>query len=176
MSDQITPKNRERRGQHWRIGLSIVSLLMLIVALNSGYDSLAGYLFERHLIRRYAPITAEVMAVETKEVPAGGRRPSYTLTMSYQYAVNGRRFESSRCGLEGSFGMFPGPNSARQANALFPKGAKVTAFYNPADPADAYLLQPHVLTELIAPALLGCFSTPGLLIAAQLFFRFRRRP
>lgn len=83
------------------------------------------------------PTTDAVVLVSEAKAPLLRRRATYSLTVRYQYMVGGDTYESTQIG---SFGGEDGSLSSVEAVlSRYPPGATVSAFYNPDDPADAYL-------------------------------------
>ena len=95
---------------------------------------------EVRALRTFRPVSATVLSSDIESVRSTGRSPSttYRPAVRYEYIVAGERHVADRVT------PLHESRSARWATALarrFVPGATVTAFVNPADPDDAFLVR-----------------------------------
>lgn len=135
--DSPPPRGRvvSRRSLHLEQALTIGMLLFATVFVGAGVHLASR---EQQLLRSFAPTNATVLdvSVDTRRADDGGvvRRPA----VRYAYVVAGTTHVSDRVlpldeWREGGW--------AREIAERFTPGQRVRAFYDPADPAQAYLLR-----------------------------------
>jgi hypothetical protein len=93
------------------------------------------------------------------------RRASYTPSIAYRYSVQGREYTSQTAmPLE-----FSSSNRSWAAAivASYPAGAKATAYYNPTDPADAFLVREYSFFPYIFTVFPGLFLGLGVPMLAS---------
>jgi len=122
---------------------------------------LFGILYMIHNRSPQWPTTQGVIAKSEVVLREGNKE---ILLLSYNYAVDGREFKSSRVNndLMQSFGGL----NPRQAVNKYPRGARVTVYYDPADPRDA-LLEPGASSQTVWGIVFGIAT---FLLGIWLFF------
>jgi hypothetical protein len=133
-----------------RLGGDALELKFLLVGLAcaaAGGLSFVTFLKWREIkmVGRWLPVPGRIIAsrVEKREVASSGtgsRRSTATEirnfpAITYEYKVGTRTFRSSHYSVQENVGNF----QVAETLARFPKGAKVTAFYNPDDPSKAVI-------------------------------------
>jgi hypothetical protein len=114
---------------------------------------------ERLMVWRPVPAIVQTSAVQAVRSDKGG--PSYRPVVTYQYAVNGRRYASSAVNVipvSRSYGW------AQSMSTRFVPGATTTAYVNPADPTRSYLVHEISLLPLcitLIPAVFGAVFLYG---------------
>jgi hypothetical protein len=114
---------------------------------------------ERLMVWRPVPAVVETSAVQAVRSDKGG--PSYRPVVTYQYAVNGRRYASSAVNVipvSRSYGW------AQSMSTRFVPGATTTAYVNPADPTRSYLVHEISLLPLcitVIPVVFGAIFLYG---------------
>ena len=110
--------------------------LLLALLLGVGAVVGGGYLWvsQNEEIDTYEPVDATVVHSELGSSDDG----SYHAAITYEYTVDGRTYESSN--------IFPGPGDSTGTDPQglvddHPEGASVTAYYDPANPSTAFLIQ-----------------------------------
>jgi len=114
---------------------------------------------EQRSLMTFRPVTAEVSEtrVESRSDSEGS---SYAPVVTYRYVVDGRTYVSSRTTPLNESG---GARWARRITSRFEPGAHYTAYYDPDEPANAFLVR----DRSAAPwAFVGIPLVPVLLIAA----------
>jgi hypothetical protein len=113
---------------------------------------------EQRRLSVYQPVTATVLGTRVDE-HTDSDGSTYEPVVVYRYRVGGREYTASRVTpLEES----RGGRWARSVTARYEVGGTYTAFYDPANPEDAYLLRTRsvlpwafVVMPLVAIVLLG---------------------
>nr|WP_258123866.1 DUF3592 domain-containing protein [Mesorhizobium onobrychidis] len=138
---------------------------------------------EVRAVSRWFPTPGKILSsrVEAREVTSSGSgsgRRGSTETRSFpaitfEYKVGGKTFRSSRYSVQENVGNFAVPETL----ARFPKGADVTVFYDPSDPAKAVIERNlpdgalKFMVQLSAGLLIGAvvlvFSIGGVLEAIR---------
>ncbi|MER8440504.1 DUF3592 domain-containing protein [Mesorhizobium sp. M1312] len=136
---------------------------------------------EVRAVSRWFPTPGKILSsrVEAREVTSSGsgsQRRGSTETRSfpaiiYEYKVGGKTFRSSRYSVQENVGNFAVPETL----ARFPKGADVTVFYDPSDPAKAVIERTmpdgalkfmiQISAGLVIGAMVLVFSVGGILEA-----------
>jgi hypothetical protein len=96
-------------------------------------------------VSRWLPAPGKIVSsrVEAREVKSSGTGSESSdateirnfPAITYQYKVAGKAFQSSHYSVQENLGNF----EVKETLARFPKGAEVTVFYNPSDPAQAVI-------------------------------------
>jgi hypothetical protein len=95
-----------------------------------------------HATRSWSPVTGRVLTSKVVRKSGTNRYTSPAVTYEYEAAGKAYRGETILPGwIKNS-----GPRSAQRIVARYPKGAQVTVYYDPADPAKA-CLERYVLTQ-----------------------------
>jgi hypothetical protein len=136
---------------------------------------------EVRAVSRWFPTPGKIVSsrVEAREVTSSGSGSGSrgsTETRSFpaiifEYKVDGKKFRSSRYGVQENVGNF----AVSETLARFPKGADVTVFYDPCDPAKAVIertmpdgalrFMVQLSAGLVIGALALAFSVGGVLEA-----------
>ncbi|RUU44105.1 DUF3592 domain-containing protein [Mesorhizobium sp. M6A.T.Ca.TU.002.02.2.1] len=136
---------------------------------------------EVRTVSRWLPAAGRIVSsrVEAREVTSSGsgsERRGSTETrnfpaITFEYKVGGKTFRSSRYSVQENLGNF----AVAETLARFPKGADVTVFYDPFDPAKAVIertmpdgalkFMVQLSAGLVIGALVLVFSVGGLLEA-----------
>jgi len=163
--------------------LDIKFLLIGFACLVAGGLSLVTLLKWREVraVSRWLPTPGKIISsrVEAREVTSSGSgSDSSTSTeirnfpaITFQYKVGGKSFQSSHYSVQENLGNFEVPETL----ARFPKGAAVTVFYDPSNPAKAVIertmpegafkFMATLSVGLVVGALVLVFSVGGALEA-----------
>jgi hypothetical protein len=129
-----------------------------LVGVVLGAFALAGVVMmavEAERLIRWRPVPAVVQASAVEAVRGNRGSTSFRPIVTYEYAVNGRRYASTQVNVlavSRSYGW------AQSMSTRFVPGAPTTAYVNPDDPAKAYLVHEISLLPLcitLIPALFG---------------------
>jgi len=104
---------------------------------------------------------------------SSGEGTTYSVDVLYHYEINGREYRANRYGF--MRGSSSGYDGKRAVVNRFPPGARVTAFVNPSDPADAVLergFTPDMLFLLI-PGVFLAIGLVGLVYSIRRAARLR---
>ncbi len=103
----------------------------------------------------YLPVQAEIIEKELIKIPGAGRElnPDYTPHLKYTFQVKGRIYQGT--------GIYPikdtrGRKWAQSVMKQFHIGKKVTAYYNPENPEESYLLRIFLFSPYFG-VLIGVF-------------------
>lgn len=139
-------------------------LFMFVVA--AGFVLGGGYLWvaQSGPIDNYEPVEATVISSDIDSTTEGGTQPDIT----YEYTVDGRTYTSSN--------VFPGPGdhsggSAHRIVDEHPEGKQVTAYYNPEDPSEAFLIEDR--SVLIPAMMIGIGGLVAVVAGWTIRERFR---
>jgi hypothetical protein len=136
--------------------LLIISFLIAAIASAIG----ATLAFSQHdKLTSFKPTNATVLSSNVRITRGSKGSTHYHADITYQYAVAGRPYASNKIAL---FDETGGRNWAYALVNSHPPGAPITAYVNPADPNDAFLIHEHAVTPY-------AISTVGVLIAVVLF-------
>jgi hypothetical protein len=113
-------------------GLFFCGIAMIFVAIGSwlAYS-------QARALRTYLPAPAKLLSrtIQTSHDTDGG--DTYTPGAEYRYVVNGQTYECKQVTVTN---MSSSHSWAQGQLAKLPEGRDVTAYYNPADPSDAFLI------------------------------------
>lgn len=132
-------------------------------------------------VSRWLPAPGKIISsrVEAREVRSSGSGSESSdateirnfPAITYEYKVGGKTFQSSHYSVQENLGNF----EVTETLARFPRGAKVTVFYNPSDPAKAVIertmpdgafkFMVQLSAGLVIGALVLVFSVGGVLEA-----------
>lgn len=138
--------------------------------------------FEVRIASRWPSVPGRVLSskvVQRKAGGIGGDESDAELRnfaeVTYEYQVQGRKFSASRVSIGEDLGNF----QVQETIAKYPKGAKVTVFYNPTKPGEAVLEREPpagifkfmfwLITGLIAVGLTFIFGTEHLVNLLKMF-------
>ncbi|MFD2057545.1 DUF3592 domain-containing protein [Mesorhizobium calcicola] len=136
---------------------------------------------EVRALSRWLPAPGKIISsrVEAREVRSSGSGSESTdateirnfPAITFEYKVGGKTFQSSRYSVQENLGNF----EVKETLARFPRGATVTVFYNPVDPAKAVIertmpegafkFMVQLSAGLVIGALVLVFSVGGVLEA-----------
>jgi hypothetical protein len=85
------------------------------------------------------PSTTGTVVMSTVQSRRSGKSHSVYPVVVYQYAVNGKDFQSQTIKAGDQFMNIRMTGQAQATAARYPVGAKVTVYYNPANPAESAL-------------------------------------
>jgi hypothetical protein len=128
-----TPARDEGKGCHGCVLVGALLFLGLFV-LGGAVMSVAQW----RMLREWRPVPAVVLDREVSETYDDEGARSYTPVVRYRYTVGGHEYEATRVhptlrsGLKGW--------AERQVRPFAP-GSRVTAYYDPARPAESYLVR-----------------------------------
>jgi hypothetical protein len=147
--------------------------LVLVVVVGLAFAGIAGYLVteQNAAIEASEPIDATVVSSEVVvevDTDSDGTTRSYYPAITYEYTVDGRTYRSDNV-VPGPGRTTKGQGWARDVVADNPAGADVTAYYDPATPARAYLVEARTNLELYA------FGGMGVLAVLAGLFGIARR-
>jgi hypothetical protein len=160
----------------------LVAALVVVTGLlvGVGLAGAGGYLWHDHnrAVETAEPTEATVTSSSVAVDRMGSDGPNYRPDVTYEYAVDGNTYRSSN--------VFPTPGRlwrsdrswARDVVADYPEGETVTAYYDPDDPSQAFLVDdrtpliPLVMVGLGGLAAVGSITTG---IAAAVLFVFLSR-
>lgn len=133
--------NQQNRAGHNSTTRLFLGLLVAVAFVVGG-----GYLWAAQSgpIDDYEPVEATVISSEVVSGTEGDSKPAIT----YEYTVGGRTYTSSNV-LPG-----PGESSAGDAHQIVdnhPEGKQVTAYYNPENPSESFLVKKQ---DLFIPAMM----------------------
>jgi hypothetical protein len=115
---------------------------------------------QQQAISTYEPVEATVLSSEVS-VHRNAQGTMYSAAITYRYSVDGRTYESSDV-RPGPGGWRKGEEWARRVVRTHPEGATATAYYDPDDPGESYLVEDR---SLLWPSVI---AGVGLLLAAGL--------
>jgi hypothetical protein len=139
--------------------------LLLALLLGVGAVVGGGYLWvsQSEEIDTYKPVDATVVSSELGSSDNGASHAAIT----YEYTVDGQTHESSN--------IFPGPGDSTGTDPQglvndHPEGASVTAYYDPANPSTAFLIQKR--NVLFPVMLVGVGGLTVFVVGKDLVERF----
>ena len=176
-------KLMEQRKGLTRMDLFVISSVVVeVIAVGLVVAFVVKYYRDRQ-ISGFTPVQAVVYEVFTSKTQ--GRGSHYEWAIGYRYVIDGQEYKASQIGnsLTGYTVWNGHTNTSDEAREealrFYPKGAKYTAYYNPAEPGDAVLERDSPsLTGLLIPAVLALVGLPGsvpALISVWQWLRSRRR-
>lgn len=123
-------------------------------------------LIEANASRDWPSTSAEIISAEIKTGSGGPRNSStrYTPHITYRYMADGKSYTSDRA-------AFVYSSSSDKAQAFirrFPNGAQVTAYYDPADPAEAILVREGYGTLWLFVGFGALFASVGTFMLKRL--------
>jgi hypothetical protein len=126
---------------------------------------------QRHRILTYVPITATITDSHVKKLIGHGKnRDTYIPVIAYYYFVHGTRYDCNRVIASGDPSFVNGEAEAQQVVAKHPVGSTSTAWYDPTNPASAFLLRQVEGVQYgiaFAPLALAMFGLYLLVICVQ---------
>lgn len=163
------------------VGL-LVAVLVVVPGLLAGVGlaGAGGYLWYDHdqTVETAESTEATVVSSSVAVDRMGSDGPNYRPDVTYEYTVDGESYRSSN--------VFPTPGRlwrsdrswARDVVADYPDGETVTAYYDPDDPSQAFLVADRTPLIPLVMVGIGGLATVGSLatgIAAAVLFLFLSR-
>jgi len=159
--------------------------IVIAITLGTGgsvslWLALRGICDQHYKINDYKPVTATVVSSSLEKVAVAlGLKPAgytYKPRIAYSYSVGGTEYRSNGVSV---YEERTGTKWAKEVISQFQEGHAVTAYYNPKNPSEAFLLREYVFKDqfggvLIATFLLACSIGWSLLIYHE--FRHPRPP
>jgi hypothetical protein len=145
---------------------SVFGILVIIVA-GAAAAGFGGYMWmeQGERIDSYEEVDATVLSsavdVERRNDPDDGTDRTYYADITYEYTVDGETYESSNV-MPGPGRSSSGENRAENIVADYPEGETVTAYYDPDDPSNAFLVKNRQLLFLGMAGFGGLFSLFGV--------------
>jgi hypothetical protein len=119
--------------------------------------------------------TISASSIVHRETLGGGGRDAWTVHVTYDYSVDGKKREGTAIHL-GSFPSYSSEAEARAVQAAYPEGATTSVSYDPADPASA-VLEPGFTAAAssleLSVVLLGMVFALGLAAVVQSLRRLK---
>jgi hypothetical protein len=130
------------------------SVFLIVMLLVSGValTGFSGYVWfdQRQEVRTFEPTEATVISSDVH-----GMGEDRELDVTYEYTVDGETYESSN--------VYPGAfdlnSNAEAVVADHPEGATVTAYYDPANPSNAFLIKTRNTLILLLMTAFGLLLT-----------------
>lgn len=138
--------------------------IILFFVLSLGIAGYGGYAWieQGEALDAFEPTEAEVVSSRVSTSTEGGDG----VIINYRYRVDGTSYESSN--------VWPGPGDptkdhfeAEEIVENHPKGAEVTAYYDPQDPSDAFLLEDRSVMPLLILVMGGGMALLALFAVFQ---------
>ena len=132
--------------------------------MSVGSLELVGYVRERSQVKSYVPVSAKVLYSDMYSFRSGGDHPhtSYGVRVGYEYAVDGKKYESDRLAL--SQISSNNYDHQRYLASRYKKGDAVTAYVSPENPRQSVLEKSSGLGDVGAWAFMGLFAVVGFAI------------
>jgi len=141
----------------------LMSLGLGAVFFGLGFN---GAVKQHYKITHFKPVTATVLSSYVKHTKSETRRRTehlYRPSIEYTYVLNGQTYKSNSVAI---FKSHTGRDWATSVVREYPKGKTVTAFYNPAELSDSFLLNKYLFLEAYGPIL---WSVPCWILALLLW-------
>ena len=146
---------------------SLLGVVVIIVA-GAAAAGFGGYMWmeQGERIDSYESTEATVLSsevdVEVRNDPdSSGRERTYYPEVTYEYTVDGQTYESSNV-MPGPGRSSTGENRAESLVEDHPEGETVTAYYDPENPSNAFLVKNQQLLFLGIAAFGGIFVLAGI--------------
>ena len=121
----------------------------IIVALGFGFIifflGIRNIYVQLYHITHFKPVEAKILASSVKvsrgaDVGPGGYKDYHEPDITYEYTVGGKKYKSDTVVIP-CFGSIEGEEWAKEVVNAYKKGTKATAYYNPENPSDSFLLK-----------------------------------
>ena len=150
-----------------RVKKLLIALFLVLFGcpfMSVGSLELVGYVREWSLVKSYVPVSAKVLYSDMCSFSSGGRHPhtSYGVRVGYEYAVDGKKYESDRLAL--SQISSNNYDHQRYLASRYKKGDAVTAYVSPENPRQSVLEKSSGLGDVRAWAFMGLFAVVGFAI------------
>ncbi len=156
-----------RLGKTPRVKKMLIAMYLVLFGcpfMSVGSLELVRYVRERSQVKSYVPVPAKVLYSDMYSFRSGGRHPhtSYGVRVGYEYAVDGKKYESDRLAL--SQISSNNYDHQRYLASRYKKGDTVTAYVSPDDPRKSVLEKSSGLGDIGAWAFMGLFAVVGFAI------------
>jgi len=140
---------------------------LLFIAFGLGFSLVYALPFLRSFrTRRWPCVTGRIYQARVKaSYNITERERHYKPDIRYEYQVAGKTYRSHRLGIYARSGA--GYVFATDAMERYPEGSKVNVYYDPADPADAVLIQGPEYQALVGALIPWVFVGLGAFILSQ---------
>ena len=156
-----------RLGKTPRVKKMLIAMYLVLFGcpfMSVGSLELVRYVRERSQVKSYMPVPAKVLYSDMCSFSSGGRHPhtSYGVRVGYEYAVDGKKYESDRQAL--SQISSNNYDHQRYLASRYKKGDTVTAYVSPENPRQSVLEKSSGLGDVGAWAFMGLFAVVGFAI------------
>lgn len=156
-----------RLGKTPRVKKMLIAMYLVLFGcpfMSVGSLELVRYVRERSQVKSYVPVPAKVLYSGMYSSSAGGRHPhtSYGVRVGYEYAVDGKKYESDRLAL--SQISSNNYDHQRYLASRYKKGDTVTAYVSLENPRQSVLEKSSGLGDVGAWAFMGLFAVVGFAI------------
>ena len=156
-----------RLGKTPRVKKMLIAMYLVLFGcpfMSVGSLELVRYVRERSQVKSYVPVPAKVLYSDMCSFSSGGRHPhtSYGVRVGYEYAVDGKKYESDRLAL--SQISSNNYDHQRYLASRYKKGDAVTAYVSPENPRQSVLEKSSGLGDVGAWAFMGLFAVVGFAI------------
>ena len=125
-------------------GIVVVTFVLPTILFGAVFAGVGGFLYLEtgEAVDTYEPTNATVVSSHVEETTADAEdTPTYRPAITYEYTVEGETYRSSN--------VLPGPGLTSRSDrgwaqgvvADHPEGATVTAYYDPENPSNAFLVK-----------------------------------
>ena len=143
------------------LGLALSVLLCLGFLVGGAYLYVDG----ARAVNSFQQTEATVIS---SDVRSGSDIGEYYVDVTYEYTVDGRTYDSEN--------VYPGPGQTSKSEFRaedvvenYPDGATVTAYYNPGDPSESFLIKQR--NTLMPLSMIGMGALTSLAFGTALFRR-----
>ncbi len=156
-----------RLGKTPRVKKMLIAMYLVLFGcpfMSVGSLELVRYVRERSQVKSYVPVPAKVLYSDMYSFRSGGGHPhtSYGVRVGYEYAVDGKKYESDRLAL--SQISSNNYDHQRYLASRYKKGDAVTAYVSPENPRQSVLEKSSGLGDVGAWAFMGLFTVIGFAI------------
>ena len=156
-----------RLGKTPRVKKMLIAMYLVLFGcpfMSVGTLELVRYVRERSQVKSYVPVPAKVLYSDMYSFRSGGDHPhtSYGVRVGYEYAVDGKKYESDRLAL--SQISSNNYDHQRYLASRYKKGDAVTAYVSPENPRQSVLEKSSGLGDVGAWAFMGLFAVVGFAI------------
>ena len=143
----------------------IIGSLMIVTGLVFGYVFLAAHVNQFMAARYFVPVKAAVLSTRVISTARARHNPAriYSIKVEYRYRIKGRDYRSDRYAFINN-DRFTDPLYAKRTAARFPKGAGVTVYVDPANPARAVIDNRYPRSPWLLLVLPVLFTLFGILV------------
>ena len=157
-----------------------IGIFLTVWAVLQLYFAIYEILSQHYKISKYIPVMAKVISSSLEEIPVySGLRPvghTFQPRIVYTYYVDGKEYKSNVVSI---YRQRSGTTWSKKMINRFSEGSVISAYYNPREPADAYLLKEYIFRDRYGGVLIGMFLlgfSTILWFCIYHEFRIPRRP